>query len=242
MAIRPSRQSAKQIKYAPLFCFLIGLIFIAVGVGMGFRAFNHDDGRVYTTAVITKTYPDHIYYDEDTTYTAYVTYEVNGQEVTSRLDSQSSSHRRGKSVEIYYYPDDLSVAHSKHTPMLFAIIFPCFGVAVIVMGVTTFCSLRARKKAQANSASTSYDINTDDATNYGNDYNANNYGVNNNYNSNNFGNNTSTPNVGNGGDTPNFGNGFDTTNNDPFDVDFGNTFDSNLADEDTNTMDYPFVD
>ena len=242
MAIRPSRQSAKQIKYAPLFCFLIGLIFIAVGVWMGFRAFNHDDGRVYTTAVITKTYPDDIYYDEDTTYTAYVTYEVNGQEVTSRLDSQSSSHRRGKSVEIYYYPDDLSVAHSKHTPMLFAIIFPCFGVAVIVMGVTTFCSLRARKKAQANSASTSYDINTDDATNYGNDYNANNYGVNNNYNSNNFGNNTSTPNVGNGGDTPNFGNGFDTTNNDPFDVDFGNTFDSNLADEDTNTMDYPFVD
>ena len=233
MAIRPSRQSAKQINYAPLFCFLIGLIFIAVGVGMGFRAFNHDDGRVYTTAVITKTYPDDLYYDEDTTYTAYVTYEVNGQEVTSRLDSQSSSHRRGNRVEIYYYPDDLSVAHSKHTPMLFAIIFPCFGVAVIVMGVITFCSLRVRKKAKANSASTSYDINTDDS---------NNYGVNNNYNPNNFGNNTSTPNVGNGGDTTNFGNGFDTTNNDPFDVDFGNTFDSSLADEDTNTMDYPFVD
>ncbi len=233
MAIRPSRKSARQSKYAPLFCFLIGLVFIAVGVGMGFRAFNHDDGRVYTTAVITKTYPDHLYYDEDTTYTAYVTYEVNGQEVTSRLDSQSTSHRRGKSVEIYYYPDDLSVAHSKNTPMLFAIIFPCFGVAVIVMGVITFRSLRVRKKAKANSASTGYDINTDDS---------NNYGVNNNYNPNNFGNNTSTPNVGNGGDTNNFGNGFDTTNNDPFDVDFGNTFDSSPADEDTNTMDYPFVD
>lgn len=123
-----------------IFLIIMGAIFAVSGVFVGIQGDNDDDGRVYTTAIVThidkETHYDHDGYE--TTYITYVEYVVDGTVYNERLGSSSISHKKGKEIEVYYYPDNPRFVYVKGRHLLFAVLFPTVGVLIIVFGVVGF--------------------------------------------------------------------------------------------------------
>ena len=120
---------------------IMGVIFAVSGVFVGIQGGNDGDGRVYTTAIVThvdkETHYDHDGYYE-ITYITYVEYVVDGTVYNECLGSSSISHKRGKEIEVYYYPDKPHSVYVKGRHLLFAVLFPAVGVLIIVLGVVGF--------------------------------------------------------------------------------------------------------
>jgi len=125
------------IKIICILFILFGLVFMAIGIYMGVEATNTKDGRVYTTATITRIEE---YYRNTTdgyelAHRTYVQFEVDGEQISTSLSGYELSHEVGKQLEIFYYPDNPYNAHDKNVDLTFAIVFPILGGIALIVGL-----------------------------------------------------------------------------------------------------------
>ena len=119
---------------------VVGILFIVIGFVFAFLgiikyAFKiKEDGRIYTTAHIIRI-------DERETgdpefpieYTTYVELKVNGEKITTKLNSYSSSFEIGKQIDIYYFENDLQMVYKEGSDV-FYIAFALVGVLFAILG------------------------------------------------------------------------------------------------------------
>ena len=164
----------RSIIFGCLMFVVVGLVFVSVGIGMGIKGADTDDGRIYTTAIIS--FIDSEWRDTsdgyEREYTSYVIYEVEGEQIETNLSTYSSDHHVGKEIEIYYYPDRPYTAYEKNSHIFFAIIFPIIGGIAVITGLAELISLR-KNKDEFTSAEQSADYNTFDYNT--SDHNASDY-------------------------------------------------------------------
>lgn len=111
----------------------IGAIFVLLGSILCINIFNYNN-KIDTTGTITNisSYRNN---DGDENHEVYVSYNVNGKEYKSRLNSYSSSFYEGKNIEIYYNKDNPNKIGVKSLDLLF-LIFPGIGLIFVIIGVT----------------------------------------------------------------------------------------------------------
>ena len=126
------------------------VIFCLLGVGLvlfGFAFFRKDwipkADRVYTTGVVsrTETYEDS---DGDRHTRVYVKYLADGEEREAKLPVNSSFHRKGQEINIYYdqnHPGKISTGIQS----LFPFAFGAFGLFFLLFGISLVSS-RADKQ------------------------------------------------------------------------------------------------
>ena len=92
--------------------FIVFLVFALVGLGLLIGSvflfldnMRFMDAAKETTATITDIYTSRDS-DGDTSHTVYVKYTVKGNEYEGKLNYYSSGMREGKSVKVFYNPDD----------------------------------------------------------------------------------------------------------------------------------------
>ena len=110
---------------------VIGLVFIGLGIIIGFFVFKYNH-KIETTGIITEITP-HRSQSGDTIYTVYVSYQVDQKEYESPLNSYSSSFYEGKEITIYYDESNPSKIGVKSLDLLF-LLFPGFGLIFFTIG------------------------------------------------------------------------------------------------------------
>ena len=135
----------KVSKISAIILIAVGLLFFALGVYAGAMGDDVNDGRVYTTATISKIVElrDR---DGDSTYYTYVSFEVDGEIIEAELNSHSFTDYEGKAIEIYYYPANPQIVRTKNGYLLFAILFPIMGLILVASGVFNLVKARIDKK------------------------------------------------------------------------------------------------
>lgn len=125
----------------------IGLIFLIIGIVISVNLFNYEN-TVETTGVITEiaSYRDS---DGDKNYDVYVSYEVNGQQYESEMNSYSSSFYEGKEIEIYYDKDNPNKIGMKSLDFIF-LIFPGIGLLFFSIGGIALLIKANKKKMEKN--------------------------------------------------------------------------------------------
>ena len=114
------------------FIFIVlGLVFIGLGIVIGFFVFNYDH-KIETTGIITEI-TTHRDQSGDTDYTVYVSYQVDQKEYESPLNSYSSSFYEGQEITIYYDESNPSKIGVKSLDLLF-LLFPGFGLIFFTIG------------------------------------------------------------------------------------------------------------
>lgn len=110
---------------------VIGIVFVLIGGIICLNIFNYEN-KIETVGIITQisSYRDS---DGDINYEVYVSYNVNGKEYESRLNSYSSSFYEGKEINIYYDKDNPNNIGVKSLDLLF-LIFPGLGLIFIILG------------------------------------------------------------------------------------------------------------
>ncbi len=111
--------------------FVVGLIFSIIGVLVCTNTFNYVN-KIDTVGIISEitTYRG---VDGDRAYNVYVTYNVNGREYNSRLNTYASNFYEGKEIDIYYDKDNPYEIGSKSLDYIF-LVFPALGLIFLVMG------------------------------------------------------------------------------------------------------------
>ena len=139
---------------------VVGILFIVIGFVFAFLgiikcAFTiKEDGRIYTTAHIIRI-------DERETgdpefpieYTTYVELEVNGEKITTKLNSYSSSFEIGKQIGVYYFENDLQMVYKEGSDVfyiafaLIGVLFAIFGTILIFRktNIYLFCCKTSKK-------------------------------------------------------------------------------------------------
>lgn len=113
---------------------VVGISFAILGIIKYIIAFAEKDDRVYTNANIVKI-------DERETgdpehpidYTTYVELEVNGEKITSKLNTYNSSFKVGKQIEVYYFENDVQMVYEKDSASFF-VLFAFGGVVFATLG------------------------------------------------------------------------------------------------------------
>lgn len=106
--------------------FVIGLVFVFIGIGLTFTLYNYSN-KVETVGVITRI-------DENYgTPKVYVSYNVNDETRQSTLNSYSSNFKVGKELKIYYDKDNVSKIGNKETDLVF-LVFPVMGLIFTIIG------------------------------------------------------------------------------------------------------------
>lgn len=118
-----------------LFAGVLAAICLIAGV---YLTFFHSQGFVKTTATIVEIEEDHT--GESTSYSATVEYTVNGKAYTARLDQSSASYRVGKTVPVFYDPNDPSVVHAGSSLGLILMI-----VSTAVFALVVIAAIREKK-------------------------------------------------------------------------------------------------
>lgn len=123
----------------------IGTIFVIIGAILCINIFNYDN-KIDTIGTITNisSYRNN---NGNRDYQVYVSYNVNGKEYESRLNSYSSSFYEGKEVEIYYDKDNPNEIGVKSLDLIF-LIFPGIGLIFVIIGVTGILVKIKRKKLE----------------------------------------------------------------------------------------------
>ena len=130
----------KATKIIGVLFIVIGLVFSILGI---IKYFTEKDERIYTTAHIVRI-------DEQETgdpefpidYTTYVELEVNGEKITTKLNTHKSSFIIGEQIDIYYFENDMQMVY-KDGSDVFYIIFSLSGVIFAAIG--TILVLRKNK-------------------------------------------------------------------------------------------------
>ena len=112
----------------------IGVLFVVIGLVICMFTFNYSN-KVETIGTITEISSYIGSDDESSSHKVYVSYEVDGTEYESRLNSYSSTFYEGKRVNIYYDKDNPSKIGMKSMDRLF-LIFPGIGMIFLVLGGT----------------------------------------------------------------------------------------------------------
>lgn len=123
--------------------FVAGLIFFLIGAFLSTEIFNYEN-KIDTTGIITdiESYRD---IDGDVDYDVYVSYNVDGREYESKLNSYSATFYKGKEVNIYYNKEDPNKIGMKSMDFLF-LIFPGIGLAFMIGGGFNLLSKNNQKK------------------------------------------------------------------------------------------------
>ena len=135
----------KVSKITAIIFIAIGLLFFALGVYAGAMGDDVNDGRVYTTATITKIVElrDR---DGDSTHYTYISFEADGEIIEAELNTYLFTYYEGKAIEIYYYPANPQIVKTKNGYLLFAILFPIMGLILVASGVFNLVKARIDKK------------------------------------------------------------------------------------------------
>lgn len=121
-----------------------GLLFAIIGTVIYVLRYTEKDHHIYTTAHIIKI-------DERKTgdpefpieYTTYVEFEVNGENITSELNTYNSNFKIGKSIDIYYLENNLQMVYQRGSDaffLLFAVgggIFATLGAILLKKQIKT---------------------------------------------------------------------------------------------------------
>lgn len=132
-----------------LMFFLIGMAFVVAGL-LTWRAnveFFETALPTDATIVDIQTYRDS---DDDVSHSVFVDYTVDGVEYEYReLGMYSSSMYIGKTVEIYYDPQDPGDIKSKTGSTLIAVIFVAIGgIFAVIGGVILGVQIKAKRKTK----------------------------------------------------------------------------------------------
>ena len=133
----------KATKIIGVLFIVIGLVFTILGTVKCILTFTGKEERIYTTAHIVRI-------DEQETgdpefpidYTTYVELEVNGEKITTKLNTHKSSFIIGEQIDIYYFENDMQTVY-KDGSDVFYIIFSLSGVIFAAIG--TILVLRKNK-------------------------------------------------------------------------------------------------
>ena len=135
----------KATKIIGVLFIVIGLVFSILGTVKCILTFTGKEERIYTTAHIVRI-------DEKETgdpefpidYTTYVELEVNGEKITTKLNTHKSSFIIGEQIDIYYFENDMQTVY-KDGSDVFYIIFSLSGVIFAAIG--TILVLRKNKNS-----------------------------------------------------------------------------------------------
>ena len=168
--IRKTRAAnPKTMKLTSVLFIVVGLIFIVVGAVYGVKGSNTDDGRIYTTATITRveSYYRHTGDGYEKSYRTHVEYEVDGETISTILSSYTFTHKAGKQLEIYYYPDSPTIADDKNGHLTFMIVLPLMGLIAVAAGISPLFKM-SKKRHESNDSSNgnSNDINSSGTMDY----------------------------------------------------------------------------
>lgn len=126
--------------------FTLGVILFIVGSFVSFQILKYSEDKVETKGIITKIII-HNRIEGDRTYNVYVTYEANGKQYESRLNSYSTSFYEGKEIDIYYDKNNPHKIGNKSMDLLI-LIFPGISIIfVIIGGSRLFIKTNKKKKA-----------------------------------------------------------------------------------------------
>ena len=130
---------------------LLGFIFTAVGVISLIKDMSFMRNAETTDAVITDIESEHYGSGEDrkTRHTVWVEYTVDGTDYSEVLnemtDNYSSSMREGKSIKVYYDPDNPSDVRT--VSYVLEIVFFSLGLPFLIVGVIfAAVNISAKKK------------------------------------------------------------------------------------------------
>ena len=110
----------------------IGAIFVVVGL-FAFGYITNYKNKVDTVGTITEISTYHSNNKNNREYEVYVSYNVDGKEYESKLNSYSSSFYEGKEINIYYDKDNPNKICVKSLDLLF-LIFPGVGLIFLTIG------------------------------------------------------------------------------------------------------------
>ncbi|MBQ6832329.1 MAG: hypothetical protein IJO28_06800 [Oscillospiraceae bacterium] len=113
---------------------LIGLSFAIFGIAKYISILTEKDERIYTTAKIVRIE------DQETgdpefplDHTTYVELEVNGERITTKLNTYKSSFKIGDQIDIYYFANDTYIVYEDGSDIFYMIV-SLFGVVFAAMG------------------------------------------------------------------------------------------------------------
>lgn len=108
----------------------VGAIFLIVGIFLT-MALTNIENKVDTIGTITEIVRDRI--GDNVSYKVFVSYEVDGKDYESMLNSYSSTFYEGKEIEIYYDEDNPNKIGT-HSSDLVMWIFPGIGLIFFLIG------------------------------------------------------------------------------------------------------------
>lgn len=143
-------------KSVNLIILLTGFIFIAVALFIFVRTIKYETNGVKTDAVITDITTRYSGSDEE--YDVYVEFYVEGVRYAGKLNSYESSFYEGKSIVIYYMPDNPNdFVHGSHNHLLAFLFFAFGGTAVaVIIFLTVSEKVKARRVKLCKKQGTEY--------------------------------------------------------------------------------------
>ncbi len=124
---------------------ILGFIFVAVGTIVSINVLNYTNTN-NTKGTITKIatgYDD----DGDTTHDVYVSYNVNGKNYESLLNSYASNFYEGKVIDIYYDKENPRKIGVKSLDLL-CLIFPGIGMIFLILGSGGLIAIRKKNNLE----------------------------------------------------------------------------------------------
>ncbi len=123
----------------------VGLIFTIIGIIIVSNIFNYEN-KIDTKGVI-KEISSYRNSNGNRNHDIYVSYNIDGKEYESRLNSYSSDFYEGKEIDIYYDKDDPNKIGVKSLDLIF-LIFPVIGLIFLVIGGTGILVKLNKKKLE----------------------------------------------------------------------------------------------
>lgn len=111
----------------------VGLIFTIIGIIIVSNIFNYKN-KIDTKGVITEI-SSYRNSNGNRNHNVYVSYNIDGKEYESRLNSYSSDFYEWKEIDIYYDKDNPNKIGVKSLDLIF-LIFPVIGLIFLVIGGT----------------------------------------------------------------------------------------------------------
>lgn len=118
-----------------IFAGILAAICLVAGV---YFTFFQSRGFEETTATIVDLVEEG--FDDDTTYWPIVEYEVDGVSYTGRLDRSGHSYSIGKTITIFYNPENPEIIHGDGQLGIYLII-----VSTVILAIVIFSTITGRK-------------------------------------------------------------------------------------------------
>ncbi len=148
-----TQNNSRQGSWFGLILIIFGLLFVTMVISLGVQNLGKGGGKIFTTATICDIQKDIVLNEGEyeRVSTVYVVHSVNGEEVLAELSGYSSDYYVGKEIEIYYYPDELTIAHVTYGSLSFVIMASIIGTIIIVVGALLLPRYRKMSPYNGNS-------------------------------------------------------------------------------------------